>query len=152
VVDLQVALTTLMCLDDNPGLVDGWGPVIADIARQVALDQEQNPMWRWSVVDSSGNLLHHGHTGRRPTATEKAFVKARDRTCRAPGCRRPAMRCDDDHRQEWSKNGPSHRGNLCVLCRLCRCRHNLHYAEHRIMPRSVLKSLRCNRSLYRSAA
>jgi hypothetical protein len=116
-VDIQLKLSTLLCLDEDPGLIPGWGPVIADIARQVALDQEANPTWLWSVTDNEGNLLHHGHTRRRPNATEKAFVKARDVTCRAPGCRQPAMRCDDDHQQEAARGGPSHRRNLCVLCR-----------------------------------
>jgi len=135
VVDLQVSLTTLMCLNDDPALFPGWGPVLADIARQVAFDQEANPLWRWSVTDEHGNLLHHGHTQRRPTAVEKAFVKARDRTCRAPGCRRPAMRCDDDHRLEYAKGGPSHRANLCVLCRHHhRLRHERGFIVHQIQP------------------
>jgi hypothetical protein len=116
-VEIQVKLTTLMCLNEDPALIPGFGPVIADIARQVAFDQETKPAWLWSVTDDQGNLLHHGHTKRRPNATEKAFVKARDKTCRAPGCRRKATWCDDDHRREYQHGGPSHRGNLCVLCR-----------------------------------
>ena len=152
VVDLQVKLSTLMCLNEDPALIPGWGPVIADIARQVAEDREANPAWLWTVTDEHGRVLHHGHTRRRPTASEKAFVKARDRTCRARGCRRPAIDCDDDHRQEHANGGPSHRGNLCCLCTLCRRRHNRHYAAQRIMPRSVLKSLRCKASVAESAA
>jgi len=133
VVDLQIKLSTLMCLDEDPGLIPGWGPVIADIARQVAFDQEYNPAWLWSVTDERGNLLHHGHTRRRPTAEEKAYVKARDRTCRAPGCRQPAIRCDDDHRQEYANDGPSHRANLCVLCRHHhRLRHEKGFVVHQI--------------------
>ena len=123
-VDIQVTLATLMCLTDDPALAPGWGDVIADIARQVAFDQEHRPQWLWSVTDNNGLLLHHGHTQRRPTARERAFVKARDRTCRAPGCQRPAMSCDDDHRHDYAKGGPSHRGALCSLCR----RH--HRLEH----------------------
>jgi hypothetical protein len=117
VVDLQMQLTTLMRLNDNPGLVPGWGPVNAEIARQVAEDQEANPAWKFSVTDADGKLLHHGHIRRRPTATEQAFIDARDITCRAPGCRKPASTCDKDHRQEWSRNGPSHRGNVDNSCR-----------------------------------
>ena len=133
VVDLQIKLSTLMCLDEDPGLIPGWGAVIADIARQVAFDQEHNPAWLWSVTDERGNLLHHGHTRRRPTAEEKAYVKARDRTCRAPGCRQPAIRCDDDHRQEHANDGPSHRANLCVLCRHHhRLRHEKGFVVHQI--------------------
>lgn len=95
-----------MCLDDDPALIPGFGPVIADIARQVAFDQEHNPAWMWAVTDDHGRLLHRGHTKRRPNAEEKSFVKARDRTCRAPGCRRQASWCDDDHRLDYAKGGP----------------------------------------------
>jgi len=134
-VDILMNLSTLMCLDDDPALIPGWGPVIADIARQVAHDQETNPMWRWSVTDQDGNLLHHGHTGRRPTATESAFVKARDRTCRAKGCTKTAMWCDEDHRREHHKGGPSHRANLCTLCRHHhRLRHERGFVIHQINP------------------
>jgi hypothetical protein len=111
-----VKLTTLMGLDDDPGWLPGWGPVLADIARQIAFDQKTNPAWKWSATNNSGHLLHHGHTRRRPVAEEAAFVKARDRTCRFPGCRRPAKRCDIDHRLEHAKQGPSHRGNTCSEC------------------------------------
>jgi len=132
-VHLQVKLSTLMCLDDDPALIPGWGPVIADIARQVAHEQETRPPWYWDVTDARGNLLHHGHTRRRPTPTEAAFVKARDRTCRAPGCRRPAMSCDLDHRQPWSRHGPSHRANLCAYCPHHHAlRHEHGYVTHRI--------------------
>jgi hypothetical protein len=113
-----------MYLDEDPGWIPGWGPVIADIARQVAFDQVANPIWKWSATNDSGQLLHHGHTKRRPTAEEAAFVKARDRTCRAPGCQRPAIRCDLDHRLDHAKGGPSHRANEC-----CECRHH-HRLKH----------------------
>ena len=43
VVDIQVKLSTLAELDNDPALIPGWGPVIADIARQVAHDQKANP-------------------------------------------------------------------------------------------------------------
>jgi Domain of unknown function (DUF222) len=133
VVDLQMQLTTLLGLNDNPGLIPGYGPVLAEIARQVAEDQEANPAWKFSVTDADGNLLHHGHVRRRPSASERAFVKARDKTCRAPGCLQPASTCDDDHRQEWADNGPSHRGNLETACRHHhRLRHERGYDIHRL--------------------
>ncbi len=116
VVDIQVKLSTLAELDNDPALIPGFGPVIADIARQVAQDQQTNPAWKWSITDDDGQLLHHGHTRRRPDAAEDAFVRARDRSCRAPGCRRRAATCELDHRIEWARGGPSHRGNLDARC------------------------------------
>ncbi len=135
VVDIQVKLSTLMFLDEDPGWLPGWGPVLADIARQVAFDEQTRPAWAWSVTDESGQLLHHGYTGRRPPAAERAFIKARDRTCRAPGCRRPAIRCDDDHRIDHAAGGPSHRGNVGSLCRHHhRLKHEKGFTIHPIGP------------------
>ena len=116
VVDIQIKLSTLAGLDHDPALIPGWGPVLADIARQISFDRKANPAWKWSATDEDGNLLHHGHTRRRPTATEAAFVRARDRTCRSPGCRRNARRCDLDHRHDYAKGGCSHRGNIEARC------------------------------------
>jgi Domain of unknown function (DUF222) len=116
VVDIQIKLSTLAGLDNDPALIPGWGPVLADIARQISFDRKANPAWKWSATDEDGNLLHHGHTRRRPTATEAAFVRARDRTCRSPGCRHNARRCDLDHRHDYAKGGCSHRGNIETRC------------------------------------
>ncbi|HEV7977628.1 MAG TPA: HNH endonuclease signature motif containing protein [Amycolatopsis sp.] len=44
-------------------------------------------------------------------------VRIRDRTCRMPGCSRPAQRCDGDHAQAWSEDGVTATHNLCCLCR-----------------------------------
>jgi Domain of unknown function (DUF222) len=126
VVDIQVPLTTLIGLTDFPGELAGYGPVIADIARQVVADQT-DATWRCSVYDEQGRLIHHGHTRRRPKAADVAFIRARDRTCRAPGCRRPAGQCDVDHSQDWAKGGSSCRCNLACLCRL---HHLLKHLEH----------------------
>ncbi|HET6213458.1 MAG TPA: DUF222 domain-containing protein, partial [Micromonosporaceae bacterium] len=66
VVELTVPLTTLMQLSDASGEIAGFGPVIADIARQVATAQPR-AQWRWSVWDpDTGRLLQHGSTRRRP--------------------------------------------------------------------------------------
>lgn len=123
-VELRVPLTTLMGLSERPGEVGGWGPVIADIARQVAKQQAGSP-WRVSVYDPLGRLIHHGPVRRRPTPTDAAFVKARDQTCRAPGCRVPAHRADLDHTRDWAKGGPTIQENLGVLCR-----HHHGYKHH----------------------
>jgi hypothetical protein len=110
----------LIGLSDFPGDVTGYGPVIADIARQVVAEQT-NATWRFSVYDPHGQLIHHGTTRRRPKADDVAFIRARDKTCRAPGCRRPARQCDIEHTQDWASTKDSRRCNLACLCR----RHHL---------------------------
>ncbi|MBB3086610.1 HNH endonuclease signature motif containing protein [Geodermatophilus sabuli] len=53
----------------------------------------------------------------RPTATQRRFVRARDRRCRWPGCRRPPARHDLDHATPHADGGPTTCWNLCCLCR-----------------------------------
>ncbi len=54
--------------------------------------------------------------GYRPSRALADFVRARDLTCRAPGCDRPATGCDIDHTVPWP-NGPTRASNLKCLCR-----------------------------------
>src|SRR5882672_2777614 len=75
VIDIQVPLTTLLRLADFPGDLAGFGPVIADIARQVVAEQT-DATWRFSVYGPLGELISHGITRRRPTASDTAFIKA----------------------------------------------------------------------------
>ncbi|MEJ3751051.1 HNH endonuclease signature motif containing protein, partial [Actinomycetes bacterium KLBMP 9797] len=55
-------------------------------------------------------------TRRRPTAHDAAYINARDRTCRAPGCQMPAHRCELDHTADWAKTRNTSRANLANLC------------------------------------
>jgi hypothetical protein len=52
-----------------------------------------------------------------PSPGQRRFVRARDRTCRHPGCRRPAARTDLDHVQPHAAGGVTDCTNLCCLCR-----------------------------------
>lgn len=54
--------------------------------------------------------------GYRPTVRTGEFVRARDMTCRFPGCHAPAEFCDIDHVVPWPV-GPTHPSNLLCLCR-----------------------------------
>ena len=61
---------------------------------------------------------------RFPTRLRR-FLEARDRTCVFPGCGRPAMRTDKDHRIPWP-TGPTSTDNG-----QCLCRHH-HRAKHAV--------------------
>ncbi len=119
-VDLRVDLAALAQLSESPGDLAGYGPVAADIARQVA---ERQPVaeWRWSLVDGeSGRVLDVGTTRRRPTASQRRHAESRDQTCVHPGCRMPATDSDIDHRIPWAD---SHRTRTRDLAPLCRYHH-----------------------------
>jgi Domain of unknown function (DUF222) len=55
-------------------------------------------------------------SGYRPSATLDRFVRARDLTCRFPGCTAPAESCDIDHVIPYPL-GATHPSNLACLCR-----------------------------------
>lgn len=116
-VDIHVDLDTLARLADHPGELAGYGPVIADIARQVA-DASPGAEWRYTATSpTTGQVLHDGTTRRRPTARQRRHIEARDRKCVFPGCRMPATDCDIDHRIPHSEGGPTVIPNLAPLCR-----------------------------------
>ena len=117
VVHLTTDLGTLAGLADHAGDLNGFAPVIADVARQVA-DQQPDAEWRYTVTDTeTGEPIHTGTTRRRPTASQRRHIETRSPTCVFPGCRMPAGDCDLDHRTSWAEGGPTTPGNLAPLCR-----------------------------------
>ena len=57
-----------------------------------------------------------GVEGYRPSAALDRFVRARDLTCRMPGCDRPAVHGDIDHTRPYPY-GPTHPSNMKCYCR-----------------------------------
>jgi hypothetical protein len=134
VVDIHVDLATLTRLSEDPGELSGYGPVIADIARQVT-DQQQDSEWRYTVTHpDSGAVTHNGITRRRPTASQRRHVEAHNRTCIFPGCRMPAVSCDLDHRIPWAEGGPTTVRHLVPLCRHHHGIRHRHGWKHRPLP------------------
>jgi hypothetical protein len=114
-VDINVELITLAGLSENPGELRGYGPVIADIARQVA--ETQSKAEHRVTVTEDGAPIWTGTTRRRPTTHQKRQVEARNPTCVFPGCRMPAAESDLDHTHPWADGGPTEVDNLAPLCR-----------------------------------
>lgn len=116
VVDIQVPLDTLTATSNGPDELNGYGPVIADIARQVA-EEQHDAEWRYTVTHpESGQAIATGTTRRRPTSGQRRAVEARDRTCIFPGCQMPASNCDLDHRVPWAQGGKTRTCDLAALC------------------------------------
>jgi hypothetical protein len=120
VVDIRVDLTTLLELDDKPGEIPGWGPVISDITRQLVGDADKAE-WR-VAVEHEGQLVDVITTRRRPSKAQKRIAQTRNPYCVFPGCRMPARECDLDHRHSWAE---THQTSTCGLEPLCRHHHKL---------------------------
>ena len=59
----------------------------------------------------------HAETGYHPSRKLAHLIRARSATCTAPGCRRPAARCDLDHTLAWDQGGLTCECDLAPLCR-----------------------------------
>ncbi len=115
-VELRVDLATLAELNDHPGDLGGYGPVIADIARHLA-DTHHDAEWRHVVCHpDSGQPIHVGTTRRRPTADQRRQIHARAPRCVFPGCRHSAGQCHLDHQAEWTATGTTRTGCTNPLC------------------------------------
>jgi hypothetical protein len=117
---------------DVPAWVPGYGDVPAGTARALAQTCELRPL----VYEAgTGRLLGFGSTpvrmtwlsqlragrGYQHSASLETAVRLRDGTCRAPGCRRAAARCDCDHVVPY----PAGETSLANSCSLCRRHHRL---------------------------
>jgi hypothetical protein len=116
---IHIAADTLLGDADQPGWVDGIGPVPAIAARAAATADDAT--WQWLEVDpATGEPSGRATRRYRPSQALVDHIVARDRHCVAPGCRQPASRADLDHIQPYNPADHStqtHPGNLAALCR-----------------------------------
>ncbi|MCZ4068637.1 DUF222 domain-containing protein [Microbacterium sp. H37-C3] len=117
-VQVAVSALTLMGQDEGPADLAGRSPIDAATARELA-----------GNATSWDRLLTHPVTGTvlecdtyRPTAGMVRLLRARDRHCRFPGCRQPAIRCELDHTIAASDGGATH---VCNLANLCKRHHDV---------------------------
>lgn len=116
ITDMVCDLETLAELADRSAELPGVGPIATDVARQVFAETPHNEH-RFTVMDDAGQVVTSGITRRRPTARQRRRIESRNRACVFVGCRRPAIKCDIDHRVAYSEGGPTTDCNLAPLCR-----------------------------------
>jgi Domain of unknown function (DUF222) len=164
-VTITIPLGTWQGRSEAPGEADGFGPLDADDARDLAAAAARHPRTRWCVTAlnpdgtaaahaclrgrhpppdlagpappgtappgwsaallktplipvTRGPCDHvHAETGYHPSRKLAHLIRARSGTCTAPGCRRPAARCDVDHTRPWDQGGPTCECNLAPLCK-----------------------------------
>jgi len=118
-VQVTVDTDTLLGLADHPALVAGVGPITAQQARR--LFARADPVYRRLITDPvTGDLEAMDPRRYRPSPSLEQLIRARDVTCRFPGCRRSALTTrsgtDLDHTASWP-DGQTTADNLAVLCR-----------------------------------
>jgi hypothetical protein len=131
---VTVPMTTLMGLDDRPGMIADT-PVPADMARTIA---STSTVWYRMLTDpSTGRVLDHVAHRYEPDRATRIAVASKWQTCTAPGCARPARHCDLDHGVPFNHHNPELGGRTepSNLHPLCRRHHQAKTAGHLRMRR-----------------
>lgn len=112
---LHVPATTIAGVSDDPGILDGYGPLTAQACRELAA---RDALWRRVFTDPiKGTVRDVDRQTYQPPAALRELVEVRDGTCRFPGCTRPAHRCEIDHTKDWAKGGTTSETNLGASCK-----------------------------------
>ena len=111
---ITVPVLTLLGHGTESAVLEGYGPIDLDTARNLAADAPG--FVRILTHPETGAVLSLGRD-RYPIPPDlRAWLRMRDETCRAPGCGAPARRCDLDHTKDWQYHGLSNHNNLAHLC------------------------------------
>jgi hypothetical protein len=93
----------------SPGPGPPPGPDLRDWLRQRQV--------KITPIARGGCDHEHAETRYRPSRQLQHLIKARNTRCTAPGCGRPAARCDLDHTIAWDHGGLTCECGLAPLCR-----------------------------------
>jgi len=119
-VQVVVEASTLAAAGNEPGELQGYGPITGAHAREIA---EGDSRWRRLLTDAAGRLLEVAPHTYKPSRSVARFIAMRDLTCRFPGCRRAPTTssrvpnaADIDHTIPFPQ-GHTVPENLALLCR-----------------------------------
>ena len=113
-VHVTVPVMTLLGHSEEPGHLEGYGPIDPDTAREIAA---RAPSFiRLLTHPETGVVLSVGRTRYKVPKDLRRYLRVRDETCRWPGCRRAAAHSDLDHTLDWQFEGLTAHDNLAHLC------------------------------------
>ncbi len=75
--ELRARLSTLLGHDEYPGELTSWGPIHAELTRNLATFMSRG-QWRFAITDEHGQLLHCGITPARPTGSARRSAGSRE--------------------------------------------------------------------------
>ncbi len=112
---------SLLGVSEDPAHLDGYGPVPAELARELVVGActRDERVWlrRLYTSPTTGELLAMDARSRLFPAGLARFVRLRDQTCRTPWCDAPIR--DTDHAEEHHTGGATSSDNGQGLCEAC---------------------------------
>jgi hypothetical protein len=75
--ELRARLSTLLGRDEYPGELAGWGPIHAELTRDLARLMAGG-QWRFAITDEDGQLLCCGITPARPSGSTRRSAHSRE--------------------------------------------------------------------------
>ncbi|WP_415502181.1 DUF222 domain-containing protein, partial [Arthrobacter ulcerisalmonis] len=112
---VTVPVFSLLGLTEEPGEVDGFGPVPASVARRLVADGAQS-LYRVLVDPRDGVPLELGRTRYRLSEGLKRWIRLRDGGCTFPGCSNQCLDNENDHLTAWADGGGTGVRNLGQVC------------------------------------
>ncbi|WP_258059916.1 HNH endonuclease signature motif containing protein [Arthrobacter sp. ZGTC212] len=109
-----ITAETLVGADEQPAELHGYGPISPETARRLARQAAH-----WTPVErhpDTEEILRVGRRRKVPAGLQR-WLRARDGTCRFPGCRTNAVIAEIDHTKPWSHGGSTDHDNLEHLCK-----------------------------------
>ncbi|TFC06789.1 HNH endonuclease signature motif containing protein [Cryobacterium mannosilyticum] len=114
-VQVTVPVLTLLGHSEEPGYLEGYGPIDPDTARDLA--SKAPSITRLLTHPETGVILSVGRDRYKTPKAMRRFLRLRDETCRFPGCNRPARGAELDHSHDWGLLGETAHDNLAHLCK-----------------------------------
>lgn len=114
VVAVTVPVLSLLGRSDEPAILDGYGPIDLETARELAAAAPS--LTRILTDPFTGVTLGVDRRRYRPPVELRRALIHRDQTCRFPGCLRTARSSELDHTVPWEHGGATDADNLAHLC------------------------------------
>ncbi|BBY74729.1 hypothetical protein MPRF_16280 [Mycolicibacterium parafortuitum] len=108
---------------NTAGYLAGYGIIDAELVRELAREATRR-LVEAPPFDERQAVTY------RPSAALARFIRARDLTCRFPGCDVPATRCDIDHTIAFDHHDPTAGGQTVPWNLACYCRTHHRHKTH----------------------
>ncbi|MGY4541623.1 hypothetical protein ACVWY0_001533 [Arthrobacter sp. UYNi723] len=112
---VTVPVLSLLGVTDEPGMLDGYGPIPPSMARRLVADGAES--FRRVLTDPrDGAPLEIGRTSYRVTKAQRQWLRLRDGKCPFPGCSNQSLDNEADHLLAWAHGGSTGISNLGQPC------------------------------------